>query len=112
MSEAKKFQSNRDSIRAQVIPTEIRGLIQRGGAEHEPLLLWDLAENGLGIWTSLELTKGEEVKVTFGKPHALVATCKVIWAEKHSNGGYRAGLHSIEINPKIATMYKFFCDKK
>lgn len=111
MSEAKKFQSNRDNIRAQVIPTEVRGLIQ-GAAGHEPLLLWDLALNGLGIWTSAEIKKGEVVKVTLGKPHPLTAECTVIWAEKQANGGYRAGLHANEVNEKIATLYKLFCEKK
>lgn len=112
MTEAKKFQSNRDNIRAQVIPTEVRGLIQRDNAGHEPLLLWDLAVNGLGIWTSAEIKKGEKVKVTLGKPTPLTATCTVIWAEKQSNGGYRAGLHADDVNAKIAELYKFFCEKK
>lgn len=88
---AKSFE--RVSMRAQVLPTEIRGLLTvvESGAQL-PFLVWDVSSSGMGLWSSESLESGSKVIVTVGHPYLLVVECRVVWCTEESEIGFRMGL--------------------
>jgi len=93
-----------------VAPVTIKGLITRGTAnEQSPFLVWDVSEQGLGIWSSSQLQMGETIKVTIGQPYLLILTCKVRWADdKPTSSGFRCGLEVVDNARQLASLYEKF----
>jgi len=114
MSASKKSTANRDSIRAQVVPSEVRGLLMVEGLDQRlPFLIWDVSEHGLGIWCSTKVDALTNVKITVPKPFGITLDCRVKWCEEHANGGFRLGLKLNKDHEKLIELYKqFSSDKK
>ena len=90
----KRKTADRASVRAVVVPTELRGIMTRARGEgHEPFLLWDVGEDGIGLLTTMALAPGELVKVTLGEPFLAVLECRVKWCQlTEDRTGYRCGI--------------------
>lgn len=111
MGAKRKIQANRKSIRAPVVPTQIKGLLTREGSNEAqlPFLVWDVSESGIGLWCSDELHNGDRVKVTVGQPYLLVIEGEVRWVEKGEDGGYRCGVDVKNPNRQLQSLYETFC---
>lgn len=87
-------QARRSSIRADVAGQEIKGVIDRQDhAMRVPFILWDVSEDGLGIWSAADFAAGSLVKMIFPKPFGLVIAAEIVWC-RPSDGkpGFDCGL--------------------
>ena len=73
---------------------EIRGMFTNVQSNKQrPFLLWDVSENGIGIWSDTELTKNAQLVLTIGQPFLMVLETTVRWCEKQGDHhGFRVGL--------------------
>lgn len=94
MAHHERKKMDRNNQRAQVIPREVRGLLQvKETSGNGPFLLWDISETGFGIWSATQLTSNQTVKLLIAVPFKLTVECTVMWVEKDAQDeGYRAGL--------------------
>ena len=98
MDQNERKKMDRNHQRAQVIPREVRGLLQvKESTGNGPFLLWDISENGFGIWSSTILAENQIVRLMIAVPFKLTVECTVKWVEKDAQDeGYRAGLKLVE----------------
>lgn len=102
--------ADRKSLRAPVLPDEIKGLLTRAeNSQQAPFLIWDVSRHGLGLWSSEALRPGEKVKVTVAQPYLLIIDCEVKWCDKKpENNGYRCGLRSLKESKQLQSLYDKF----
>jgi hypothetical protein len=88
----------REHFRAIAANNEIRGLLTRQqNHTHQPFLVWDVSETGLGIWSAEKLGVGDEIRVTIAAPFLLVMDCEVRWCTPRSDGtGFHIGVKVLE----------------
>lgn len=103
VNKARKIRWQRQNFRKQVVPEEIRGLItDHSRKTHYPFLIWDVSEDGIGLWVSSILESGDDITLTIGQPYLMVLRCKVKWCEQQNSvPGYRCGLEIADDNKKI-----------
>lgn len=101
---------NRRSIRAQVLPTEIRGIVTAiGSGEHLPFLVWDVSHEGIGLWLSQPLTVGDKVRIAVGQPYLVVLDATVIWCDdKAQSQGFRCGFSVTQSREVLVGLYEQF----
>ena len=88
----------RENFRASVVPTEIKGLLTTlDQKDHQPFLIWDVSEHGLGLWVGTKINQGEEIRVTIAHPFLLVLDCEVRWCKNRTDApGFHVGLKVLE----------------
>jgi len=87
---------------------EITGLLMdESENSRQPFVLFDVSDNGFGLWTSEKLDSSGTIKVTLGKEYGgVVLNCDVVWSEKDdSKSGYLSGL---EVRQEVpSNLYQF-----
>lgn len=106
-----RHHANRKSMRAPVAPkSQIRGLytlVESG--EQGPFLIWDVSENGLGLWTGVELKLQDKLRLTMTSPHSSVVEGLVCWTTPSPDGnGYRCGVELAAPGVKVQELYEKF----
>ena len=102
--------TNRAYIRAQVVPSEIRGIatLPESG-DHVPFLVWDVSPTGLGLWMTQKVEIGAAVKVVVGQPYLLVLIGTVVWCDDVAEAnGYRCGLQIDGKKDSLTALYENF----
>ena len=102
----------REHSRAQVVPTEISGMVtvvHDHRTEQIPFLVWDVSPNGIGLLAMDALDVGREVTLTVGQPYVMVLKCRVSWCVDHGKDGFRCGLQVVNNETKLGALYKEFC---
>lgn len=109
-----RSKSDRNEQRVQVVPAEIRGLLSgKASADQQPFLIWDVSENGVGVWVSEALPEESEVVLTIGQPYLLVVRCVVKWCESQGEDqGFRCGLRSVEKKKVFSALLAAFLKSK
>lgn len=106
-----RSKADRIEARSQVIPKEVRGIITRKKESgfNLPFLVWDISEQGLGLWTVNSLQDGEAVVITVGQPYLAVMTGIVVWCEEMTGRqGFRCGIEITDNREALAAMAKTF----
>lgn len=79
MAEKKKFAQRHE--RSFVTPFEIKGSLIKDGTRHtEVLLIWNISDSGLCIWTESRFKKGEKVTLEISSPWQVSFNCEVRWS--------------------------------
>jgi hypothetical protein len=99
MSSEAQWALMRAEPRLEVLPVEVKGLLQwpKRLNQQVPFLVWDLSTRGIGLLLSDKLKPGDEVNLTFGNP-AFTMKCSVIWCDEQKpdyefqEPSYRCGL--------------------
>ncbi len=104
--------TRRQSVRTEVGTHEVKGVLTRGvDRAHAPFLIWDLSEDGVGIWLPLELKKGEEITLNLGKPKPMAIKGRVMWCEMRPGKlGFHAGLIIEEGKNRLISVYRHLLD--
>lgn len=100
----KNKKNNRLHLRALKQFAEIRGMLTNRNStnpdKQRPFVIWDVSEEGVGIWSDTEVPLNASVILTIGQPYLLVLNAKVQWCEKQGDShGFRIGL-SFELSQK------------
>ncbi len=102
MSDQPQNVFTRDSLREEILPLEVRGIIGSQISNHETaILVWDVSENGIGIWSPEPVKEGALLDLELTTPYSGKFKGKVAWVEDFSNG-YRFGL---EINSGLTELF-------
>jgi len=106
----KKLKANRDTIRVPVATEEISGIMTRPETETQiPFLVWDVSSTGLGLWCSERLDNQETISLTIGQPFPLILSAIVVWTAGNREGqGFRCGIHIIDGQKKLESLYEHF----
>lgn len=96
--------------RAQIVPTEIRGIVTTTAEQdHFPFLVWDVSPSGLGLWMSKRVAPGENVKVVVGQPYLLMLNATVVWCDEDATAnGYRCGVQVEGKRHSLESLYEKF----
>lgn len=102
--------SNRAHIRAQIVPSEIRGILTlTATSDHMPFLVWDVSPTGLGLWTTGPLAVGETVKIVVGQPYLLILNATVMWCDHEPSAqGFRCGVQVAGKQESLTSLYEKF----
>ena len=87
--------ARRAAIRREVVPVEIKGLLDADGGVHVPFLIWDLSDTGLGIWVPSPIDRGIKVRMNVAVPRKCRLDGIVQWCEKSKDNfeGWRIGIN-------------------
>jgi hypothetical protein len=108
MSFMKKSKFNRDSLREEILPLEVRGTAEGiAGMEQLNILIWDVSETGMGIWTPQEVEMSAEIKITLLEPFAGFLVGEVMWVEEFTHG-WRFGLDVTDGQRELITLFAKF----
>ena len=101
---------NRKSVRAQVVPTEIRGIATvTSSGEHLPFLVWDVSADGMGLWVSQPLKVGDKVRIAVGQPYLVVLEGEIVWSDENAEAnGYRCGVKVVASKEALVGLYEKF----
>ena len=110
----KQERFKREHVRAQVVPTQISGMLTIGeeSGTQVPFIVWDVSPKGIGLLCTEKPEEGQTVTVTVGQPFVMVLKCQVSWCSQHAGEGYRCGLEVIENPSKLDRLYKAFTKDK
>jgi hypothetical protein len=114
-SHLKEKRDERSGLQAriQILNQRVKGLLTReDGKYQQTFLVFDVSEDGIGIWSPEALIKGESVTLTVGTPYLLILSCNVNWCERFAKtGGYRSGLTVIASSKStVRSLLKAFND--
>ncbi|NDE15058.1 PilZ domain-containing protein [bacterium] len=100
--------TRRKSVRTEVSSHEVKGVLTRGkDRAHAPFLIWDISEDGIGIWLPLELNEGEDIVLNLGKPKPMTAKGRVMWCNMRPGKlGYHAGILVEEGKNRLLSVYR------
>lgn len=106
--QARKLRDNRferQFPRHDLLTEEINGLITAHD-QHIPFIIWDISDDGLGLWVSSTLQPGTELNITIGKPYLVELGGHVKWCEQQKSvPGYRCGVIILpEFKDRIAPL--------
>ena len=107
-------QARRSSIRAEVAGHEIKGIISLPeGNERVPFILWDISDDGLGLWVANEIAMGSMVSLLLSKPTPAKIQAEVVWC-RPSKGkpGFDCGLRVNENSDKLTEISKAISQTK
>lgn len=100
--------TRRKTNRAQVSQLQVKGVLTRNTSRaHAPFIVWDISENGLGIWLPLELTIGEEVTLCLAKPKPVTVKGRIMWCQMRPGKlGFHAGVMVEEGQNRLIAMHR------
>jgi hypothetical protein len=79
MAGKRKFSERHE--RSFVTPFEIKGSMIKGGERYnEVLLIWNISDSGLCIWTESRFKKGENIILEITSPWQVSFDCEVRWS--------------------------------
>lgn len=101
---------NRQSVRAQIVPTEIRGIATvASSGDHLPFLVWDVSAEGMGLWVSQALKVGDKVRIAVGQPYLVVLEGEIVWSDENAEAnGYRCGVKIVASKEALVGLYEKF----
>lgn len=107
MNESQR-QARRASIRAEVAGHEIKGLLLLPGTQLRiPFILWDISDEGLGLWVASEIAAGNFVSLMLSKPTPCTVKGEVVWCRpSQGKPGFDCGLRVNAEKELLATIYK------
>jgi len=100
-------QARRGNIRAEVLEHDLRGIaVRKDVGGHVPFVVWDISEEGLGLWVPEKLRNGETLTITLTKPKAVVVTAKVVWCRERGDG-FHCGLQVTEHKSRLDAIHEW-----
>ena len=104
--------TRRKGVRTEVGIHEVKGVLTRAtDRAHAPFLIWDISEDGVGIWLPLELKQGEEITLNLGKPKPMVIKGHVMWCQMRPGKlGYHVGVMVDEGKNRLISVYRHLLD--
>lgn len=110
MSKAPKARrkTRRRAVRTEVAHHQVKGILTRGyNRAHAPFIIWDLSEEGIGIWLPLELQMDEAVTLSIGKPKPVTVKGRVAWCQMRPGRlGFHAGVLVEEGQNRLLSMHR------
>jgi hypothetical protein len=93
-----EMKARRGYVRREVVPLEVKGLLDGEGGVHQPFLIWDLSEEGVGIWVPEKLAVGLSIRMNVAVPRRCQLRATVSWCDENreSMGGWRCGVKVTE----------------
>jgi hypothetical protein len=94
-SAKRQFRSDRQSIRHDILSTEIRGFIRTTDIQgHIPCVVWDVTPEGLGVWIPTPISVQKPVIIVLNTPSKPKIQAIVRWCQMtmEPDRGFRAGL--------------------
>lgn len=100
--------TRRRAVRTEVAQHQVKGILTRGSNRtHAPFIVWDLSEEGIGIWLPLELSAGESVTMSVGKPKPVTIKGRVVWCEMRPGKlGFHSGILVEEGQNRLISMHR------
>jgi len=101
-------QARRASIRAEVAGHEIKGLLLLPGTQlRVPFILWDISDEGLGLWVASEVATGNHVNLILSKPTSCNVKGEVVWCRpSQGKPGFDCGMRVNDEKELLASLYK------
>ena len=86
----------RKSTRSEVTPSEVQGsIVDAKGRMSDVVLVWNVSDEGLCLWTTERFKRGEQVDVVISKPDEMKIRCDVRWCRAiPDKSGYLLGVQS------------------
>ena len=98
----------RESLREDVLPIEVRGVISnRSTNESVGILVWDVSEQGIGIWSPEPVKEGDLINLELTTPFSGQFIGSIAWVEEYSSG-YRFGVKVLEGQTELFILYSKF----
>ena len=92
----------RESLRGDVLPLEVRGVVKtEAGSSFIAILVWDVSEKGIGIWSPEKIPESSVIELELTTPYSGKFQGTVAWSEEHSNG-FRLG---IEVSSGLTELF-------
>lgn len=100
--------------RSVVTPFEIKGSVTTNGEKHcEVVLIWNISDSGLCIWTDAAFKKGGRVALSITFPWTVSFDCEVRWCRTvPDRSGYILGLHATSNQEKLVSIHKELVDRQ
>lgn len=100
--------TRRKSVRNEIGTHQVKGVLTRNGDHaHAPFLIWDVSDEGVGIWLPLELKEGESITLNLGKPKPITMSGRVMWCQMRPGKlGYHAGVMVEEGRNRLISVYR------
>lgn len=100
--------TRRRGVRSEIGTHRVKGVLTRAtDRAHAPFLIWDISEEGVGIWLPLELKNGETITLNLGKPKPITVTGRVMWCQMRPGKlGYHAGVMVEEGKNRLISVYR------
>jgi len=112
MSKSDSF--SRRTNRSVVTPFEVKGSLSiDGNKKSTVVLIWNISDSGLCIWSDSKLKKGEGVIFEIEHPWSETFECEVVWTRTvpvHS--GYILGLRVSNNSDALAEIHKEILERQ
>lgn len=94
--------------RSEVSADDVRGILNRSRTgEQSSFLLWDISDRGLRMWSPVDLSTDEVLRLTIAKPAVTVFTARVCWCRRVSDhDGYQVGLQALEGHNRLEALHQ------
>jgi hypothetical protein len=108
----------RQDVRSDAQLNGIKGLLTHtdrrdasGAQAHEPFIVFNISDTGLGLWVTSKCERGERVTVTIAKPLVLVLSCEVRWCREATSedgqiSGYQVGLKVLDHLQRLEALHR------
>ena len=103
-----KKHSGRKSQRSIVTPFEIKGSVtSASGSQSEVVLIWNISDNGLCLWSVGKLKRGDQVQLRITHPWEIVMSCVVRWTRSiPDRSGFLIGLEALDHHERLAQLHQ------
>lgn len=97
----------RTDPRSEVVVEEIRGIATRlHDLEQGPFIIWDISDNGLRLWSAVQMKKADIIRLTIAKPFVLILNAEVRWIKEENGAGYLIGLKVLDNLHRLSALHR------